>query len=114
MDGRGRFLDNIFVERLWRSLKYEEVYLKAYETIAEARKGIETYFHFYNTERPHEALGYKTPEEVFLGLTRPAGFVEKPKDFPTTPQAQQQILKNDLFKKEKGVWFKRPHLIMMS
>lgn len=53
MDGRGRFSDNIFVERLWRSLKYEEVYLKAYESVAEARAGIATYLRFYNDERLH-------------------------------------------------------------
>ncbi len=65
MDGRGRFADNIFVERLWRSLKYEEVYLRAYESVAEARAGIAAYFHFYNYERPHQALGYRTPHRVW-------------------------------------------------
>jgi putative transposase len=59
MDGRGRFADNIFVERLWRSLKYEEVYLKAYESVAEARHGIAAYFEFYNYQRLHQALGYR-------------------------------------------------------
>jgi len=61
MDGRGRFLDNIFVERLWRSLKYEEVYLKAYQSVAEARQGITAYFAFYNHQRLHQALGYRAP-----------------------------------------------------
>jgi putative transposase len=65
MDGRGRFSDNIFVERLWRSLKYEEVYLRAYESVAEARAGIAAYFEFYNHERLHQALGYRTPRKVF-------------------------------------------------
>jgi len=65
MDGRGRFLDNIFVERLWRSLKYEEVFTKAYATVAEAKSGIGLYLSHYNTERPHQALDYKTPCEVF-------------------------------------------------
>ena len=65
MDGRGRFSDNIFVERLWRSLKYEEVYLRAYESVAEARQGIASYFEFYNNERLHQALGYRTPRQVF-------------------------------------------------
>ncbi len=65
MDGRGRFSDNIFVERLWRSLKYEEVYLKAYENVAEARQGIAAYFQFYNHERLHQALGYRAPRQVF-------------------------------------------------
>jgi putative transposase len=70
MDGKGRCLDNIFVERLWRSLKYEEIYLKAYTSIAEARKGIGEWFVFYNDERPHQALAYKTPAEVFAGGLR--------------------------------------------
>ena len=60
MDGRGRFADNIFVERLWRSLKYEEVYLKAYENVTQARQGIAAYFEFYNHQRLHQALGYRT------------------------------------------------------
>ena len=64
MDGRGRALDNIFVERLWRSVKYEDIYLKDYQTVREVCTGIETYFNFYNLKRPHQALGYKTPYEV--------------------------------------------------
>jgi hypothetical protein len=60
MDGRGGFADNIFVERLWRSLKYEEVYLKAYENVAEARQGIAAYFEFYNHQRLRQALAYRT------------------------------------------------------
>ena len=70
MDGRGRFADNIFVERLWRSLKYEEVYLKAYESVAEARQGIAAYFEFYNHQRLHQALAYRTPRQVFDEATR--------------------------------------------
>lgn len=66
MDGRNRAWDNIFVERLWRTVKYEEVYLKSYETVREAREGLATYFHFYNNERLHESLGYRTPKEVYL------------------------------------------------
>ena len=65
MDGKGRYTDNIFVERLWRSIKYEEVYLKAYQNGTEARKGIGAYLDFYNRERPHQALGYRTPGEMF-------------------------------------------------
>ena len=61
MDGKGRYLDNIFVERLWRSIKYEEVYLKAYQSVAEARAGINDYLEFYNQQRPHQALGYRHP-----------------------------------------------------
>ena len=70
MDGKGRFTDNIFVERLWRSLKYEEVYLKAYETVAEAKAGIDAYMTFYNHERLHEALEYRTAWEVHNGLEK--------------------------------------------
>ena len=65
MDGRGRCMDNIFVERLWRSLKYEEVYLKEYATVAEARAGIADYFRFYNHERLHQSLGYRTPAVLY-------------------------------------------------
>ena len=65
MDGRGRFSDNIFVERLWRSLKYEEIYLKAYDSVTAARQGIAAYFQFYNRARLHQALGYRAPRQVF-------------------------------------------------
>ena len=66
MDGRGRAMDNIFTERLWRSLKYEEVFLKSYDTVAEARQGIGDWFSFYNDERPHQSLKYKTPAEIYF------------------------------------------------
>lgn len=65
MDGRGRAFDNIFVERLWRSVKYEEVYLKDYRNVSQAREGLSDYFEFYNRERLHQSLGYKTPETVY-------------------------------------------------
>lgn len=65
MDGRGRALDNIFVERLWRSVKHEDVYLKGYATMAELTIGLAQYFAFYNGERPHQSLAYKTPCEVY-------------------------------------------------
>ena len=65
MDGRGRALDNIFVERLWRTVKYEDVYLKGYETPREASTGLGEYFRFYNGERPHQALGYRTPAALY-------------------------------------------------
>lgn len=65
MDGKGRALDNIFVERLWRTVKYEEVYLKDYGSVKEARDGLSGFFKFYNTERPHQSLGYRTPAEVY-------------------------------------------------
>ena len=67
MDGKGRWVDNVFVERLWRSLKYEEVYLKAYETVAEARQGMANYFRFYNRERRHQGLNRQTPDQVYEG-----------------------------------------------
>ena len=65
MDGKGSYNDNLFIERLWRSVKYEEVYLKAYQDGREARIGLGNYFRFYNTERPHQTHGYRTPAEVF-------------------------------------------------
>lgn len=65
MDGRGRALDNVFVERLWRSVKYEEVYLKDYQDVRIAKDGLRNYFRFYNAERPHQSLGNETPSEVY-------------------------------------------------
>jgi len=66
MDGRGRALDNVFVERLWRSVKQEKVYLEDFKTVNEAKNGIADYFEHYNNRRPHQALGYKTPAEIYL------------------------------------------------
>ena len=66
MDGRGRFLDNIFIERLWRSLKYEDIYLKDYETVPALIDGVDTYFTFYNHERPHQSFDYQIPADVYL------------------------------------------------
>lgn len=74
MDGRGRALDNVFTERLWRSVKYEEVYLKDYSTPQDAITGLDRYFRFYNNERPHQALDYRTPAEVYA---MPASLQEK-------------------------------------
>ena len=65
MDGKGRVFDNIFLERLWRTVKVEEVYLRDYQTVSEARYGLGRYFDFYNNRRMHEALGYRTPAEVY-------------------------------------------------
>jgi putative transposase len=64
MDGRGRALDNVFVERLWRTVKYEHVYLHEHETVPQLEKGLGEYFSFYNHERPHQSLSYQTPAEV--------------------------------------------------
>jgi putative transposase len=66
MDGRGRVFDNIFVERLWRTVKYEDIYLKEYGTVVELEGGLEHYFWFYNYERLHQALAYQTPAEMYL------------------------------------------------
>ena len=66
MDGRGRVFDNIFVERLWRSVKYEEVYPKDYQMVDDARQNLTNYFHFYNYERLHQALAHKAPAEVYF------------------------------------------------
>jgi len=68
MDGRGRLLDNIFIERLWRNVKYEEVYLKAYDSISEARREPGCYFEFYNHRRRHQSLDYRAPEEVYWAI----------------------------------------------
>jgi len=65
-DGRGRALDNVFVERLWRSVKYEDIYLKDYATVPELDAGLHSYFQFYNGDRPHQSLGYRTPAEVYF------------------------------------------------
>jgi putative transposase len=67
MDGRGRCLDNVFVERLWRTVKYEDIYLRGYETVPDLRQGLGRYFPFYNEERPHQALGYQTPAAIYRG-----------------------------------------------
>jgi len=66
MDGRGAWRDNVFVERLWRSVKYEEVYLRAYDSVSEARASLGRYLAFYNGRRPHSSLGARTPEQVYL------------------------------------------------
>jgi len=72
MDGRGRALDNVFVERLWRSVKYEDVYLKDYSDPADALRNLRSYFSFYNHQRPHQALDYRTPETVYFGMRKKA------------------------------------------
>ena len=89
MDGKGRYLDNIFIERLWRSLKYEDVYIKAYASVLEARRGIGGWLNFYNEERLHQALGYRTPCEVFLAPPT-CGYVDNASALTTSPQAHQQ------------------------
>ncbi|MBN2392408.1 MAG: transposase, partial [Anaerolineae bacterium] len=71
MDGRGRALDNVFIERLWRTVKYEEVYLHDYATIPDLEESLERYFQFYNQERPHQSLHYAMPVKVHYGRERP-------------------------------------------
>ena len=78
MDGRGRALDNIFVERLWRSVKYEDIYLKGYATPAELHCGLKEYFLLFNVDRPHQSLGYSTPDKVYQTASGGgAGIVDK-------------------------------------
>jgi len=101
-NGKGRFLDNIFIERLWRSLKYEEVYLKAYASALDARTGIGAWLAFYNDERKHQALGYRTPGEIFAAracghvdnASPPAPTPAQEGALPTSPQAQEQTQKD--------------------
>jgi putative transposase len=70
MDGRGRALDNVFVERLWRSVKYEDIYIKDYELVPELVAGLTAYFRFYDEDRPHQSLDYRTPGEVYRAGVR--------------------------------------------
>ncbi len=89
MDGRGRYMDNIFIERLWRSLKYEAVYLHELTDGFTAERVIRDWIEFYNTERPHSALGDRTPAEAY-GARQPVDMMDKAGALPTSPQAQQQ------------------------
>lgn len=83
MDGKGRWMDNVFIERLWRSLKYECVYLDAFETGSHARAGIGRWIDYYNTRRPHSALGGQTPGEAYAMQTAPLGPGLAPAPAPT-------------------------------
>jgi putative transposase len=102
MDGKGRFLDNIFIERLWRSLKYEEVFIKAYASVAEARRSIGAWLNFYNDERKHQALGYRTPSQIFAA-TPACGYVHNASALHTSPQAQQPQKEKDSIYERKVV-----------
>ena len=85
MDGRGRAFDNIFVERLWRNVKYEDVYLNGYATMGELMVGLSKYFVLYNTERPHQSLGYKTPDSVYTSASGGGALIiDKFKERPKT------------------------------
>ena len=86
MDGKGRCMDNIFVERLWQSLKYEEVYLNAYATVAEAKARIGAWLSFYNAERQHQSLGYRTPRQIYQeGLWNVEDRLCRPPPIPGLP-----------------------------
>ncbi len=89
MDGRGRCMDNIFIERLWRSLKYEAVYLHELTDGFHAERVIGEWIGFYNTERPHSSLDGQTPAEAY-GAGQPVDMMDKARALPTSPQAQQQ------------------------
>ncbi len=95
MDGKGRCMDNIFIERLWRSLKYEEVYLHAYASVAEAKAGIASWFRFYNEERQHQSLGYRTPQQVYAAES--CGYVDdrlcRPTPLPPFPEQARKAAK---------------------
>jgi putative transposase len=95
MDGKGRFLDNIFIGRLWRSLKYEAVFIKAYGPVLQARRGIGGWLSFYNGERPHQAPGYRTPRAVFAGeagehADNPSALLRDAPALPACPPARHQ------------------------
>jgi putative transposase len=70
MDGKGRWMDNVFIERLWRSVKYEDIYIKEYMTVVALKLGLKTYFAFYNDERPHQSFGVYTPTEMYSCINK--------------------------------------------
>jgi putative transposase len=90
MDGKGRALDNIFIERFWRSLKQEKIYRMELQTVQEAKAAITEYMLFYNTQRMHQSLNYQTPESVYLA-GKTCGYVHNSNEFYTSPQAQQDL-----------------------
>ena len=102
MDGKGRYLDNIFIERLWRSLKYEDIYIRAYASVQEARRGIGGWLAFYNDERLHQSLGYRTPCEVFQA-PETCGYVDNASALTTSPQAHHQQQERDSIDLEKAL-----------
>lgn len=95
MDGKGRALDNVFIERFWRSLKQEKIYRIDLETVKEAKQAIQEYMDFYNTRRPHQSLNYRVPKEIHF-KTLPVEMMDKSNDLPTIQQAQQQQHKSIL------------------
>ena len=107
MDGKARYLDNIFIERLWRSLKYEEVFIKAYTSVAEARLGIGAWLAFYNFERKHQALDYNTPH-VFFESSIACGYDGQRKNVAHIPTGATEKAKKDSHDEEKGIRFTPP------
>ena len=103
MDGKGRYLDNIFIERLWRSLKYEEVFIRAYTSVAEARQNIGAWLIFYNDVRKHQSLGYRTPRQIFEANQPVDIWTTQESALPTYPQAQQPQQERDSIYGRKGV-----------
>ena len=94
MDGRGRWMDNVFIERLWRSLKHEDVYLKGYADGREAKAGIAEWMEFYNGRRLHQALGYRTPMAVWrdgVAAAKAVDMMDNAAALTTCPQQQQQM-----------------------
>jgi putative transposase len=93
MDGKGRVLDNVFIERFWRSLKQEKIYRLDLRSVKEARDAISEYVKFYNTQRPHQSLDYEKPAKAYFdGIKEdPVGMMEKSYNFPTYPQVQQPL-----------------------
>src|SRR4029079_12708722 len=83
MDGRGRALDNVFVERLWRSVKYEDISIHGYEAVPDLHQGLARYFAFYNDERPHQSLGYRTPAAVYRGRNLEQGHRRRSEEVET-------------------------------
>jgi putative transposase len=96
MTGKGRCHDNIYIERFWRAVKYEEIYLNDYDTVIELKSAIDTYIEFYNNKRWHQSLGYKTPAEVYYNSQKePMHMMDNTSALPTSTQAQQQrVIKN--------------------
>jgi putative transposase len=103
MDGKGRYLDNIFIERLWRSLKYEDVFLKAYASVRAARQGIGAWLAFYNDQRKHQALDYQTPAQIHRAAGAACGYVDKARALTTSPQAPLQQQERDSNPSRKNV-----------
>ncbi len=91
MDGRGRVMDNIFIERLWRTVKYEEIYLKDYLDVSEAMANLKSYFSFYNHQRPHQGLDYQTPAAVYFQRKKKARGAEKPDVVRVGPDRDRRL-----------------------